>query len=458
MLWNRLGTQDLRGPRFARVTCRKRALFLLAFVLTMFGGASAVLAQGPEEQNSVTTRVFQLVLPQGHLFGDWFGLLPQFESAGVYPTLMLVTDAAGNPIGGRTQGGATAPSSIAASVLFDLDKILGLKDASLLVTASERWGRSLSADYIENIFAVQQIYGYETYRLIDVSYQQKYFDDLLEIRVGRFAALDDFLVSAYNCLFMQLGFCGNPAAILFDSPGVTGYSATWAAAAKVKPTPRSYVQVGAYNGDPELRNNNRHGVDLSVKGPFFAMGEAGYQINGLPGDNSQLIGNYKLGAWYDGSRITNFGSRDTTLGSWGVYGLFDQVLVPFGSPGSNRGLGVFGSVIYGLDPQVQQMPFFFNAGVSVRGIFESRPADALGLGVVHGRFSEDLQHAQQVEQLTNPAIGVQTFETAIELTYRLYFKNNSVFLQPDLQYIIRPNGTGVIRNALVAGLQFGVNF
>jgi porin len=91
-------------------------------------------------------------------------------------------------------------------------------------------------------------------------------------------------------------------------------------------------------------------------------------------------------------------------------------------------------------------------------IFESRPADALGLGVVRGRFSEDLQDAQQVEELINSAIGVQSFETAIELTYRLYFNNNAVFLQPDVQYMIRPNGTGLIRNALVAGLQFGVNF
>jgi carbohydrate-selective porin OprB len=241
-------------------------LFLLALVLLRLAGAATAFAQeqtNPEAQNSVSTRVFQLALPQGHLLGDWDGLLPQLEAIGIEPTLTLVTDFAGNPSGGRYQGW-TAPSSLAASVLFDLDKILGVKDASLLVTASERWGNSLSADYIGNIFAAQQIYGYQTLRLIDVSYQQKLFDDRLEIRVGRFAALDDFLVSAYSCLFMQLGFCGNPAAILFDSPGVTGYAGTWAAAAKVKPTARSYLQVGVYNGDPTIRANDRHGVDLSL--------------------------------------------------------------------------------------------------------------------------------------------------------------------------------------------------
>jgi porin len=134
------------------------------------------------------------------------------------------------------------------------------------------------------------------------------------------------------------------------------------------------------------------------------------------------------------------------------------VVFPFGSPGSNRGLGLFGSVIYAPDPRIQQMPFFFNAGVAARGIFESRPVDTLGLGLVYGQFSEDLQDAQEVEQLLNPTIGIQNHETAIELTYRLYFAKTAIFLQPDLQYIIRPGGTGAIPNALVVGFQAGINF
>src|ERR1700751_1983682 len=444
----------------------------LAFGLLLLMATASAFAQEQTDslgQNYVATRVFELVLPQGHLLGDWNGLLPQLQAAGVEPTLQLVTDFAGNPSGGRFQGW-TAPGSRASSLNFDLNKILGVKDASLLVTGSERWGTSLSADYIGNIFAAQQIYGYQTVRLIDFSYQQKLFGGGLEIRVGRFAALDDFLVSAYSCLFMSLGFCGNPSAILFDSPGVTGYAGTWAAAAKVNLTSRSYLQAGIYNGDPTVRANDQHGVDLTLKGPAFAMVEVGYQINGLPGDNSQLLGNYKLGAWYDAARLTNFSSSImtpgtpggnglfSTLGSSGVYGIFDQVLVPFGSPGSNRGLGVFGAVICGLDPQVQQMPFFFNAGVEARGVFESRPVDAIALGIVYGHFSNDLQQAQQAQQLLNPAVGIQKYETTIELTYRAYFDKSAIFIQPDLQYIFRPGGTGQIRDALVVGAQAGINF
>jgi porin len=79
-----------------------------------------------------------------------------------------------------------------------------------------------------------------------------------------------------------------------------------------------------------MRDNKSHGVDLSLKGPVFAIDEVGYQINGLTGD-SQRLGNYKLGGWYDNARLTDFESGARKRRSWGVYGLFDQVLVPFGN-------------------------------------------------------------------------------------------------------------------------------
>jgi carbohydrate-selective porin OprB len=44
------------------------------------------------------------------------------------------------------------------------------------------------------------------------------------------------------------------------------------------------------------------------------------------------------------------------------------------------------------------------------------------------------------------------------LTYRLYFQKSTVFFQPDVQYIIRPVGTGKIDNALVLGCQIAINF
>ena len=137
----------------------------------------------------------------------------------------------------------------------------------------------------------------------------------VELRLGRFAATDYFLVSPYNYGFMSNAFCGNPFGILLDAPGMTAYTGTWAALGKVKPTKRTYVMTGFYNGDNTIRANKYHGVNLSLEGPLFAIGEAGYQVNGLAGD-SQRLGNYKLGGWYDDAKLTDFESGASKRGSW----------------------------------------------------------------------------------------------------------------------------------------------
>jgi len=441
---------------------RSRLFQLYTLVLLFICIAASAQGQTSNEiqrndtPQDTQTRVFQLVSPGEHLLGDWGGLRPKLEESGITPRWIIITDVAGNPSGGRSQG-ATQASSTELSLLFDLDRIAGLKGGSIFTSFSERWGHKLSSEYVGNVFSEQQIYGFETFRVIDVSYQQKLFNDRLEFRLGRFAQTDDFLDSPYNYGFMSNAFCGNPFGILLDAPGMQAYSGTWAVLGKVKPTKRSHVTAGIYNGDPAMREIKNHGVDLSLRGPLFAMGEVGYQFNGLSGD-SQRLGNYKVGTWYDRSKLTDFESGTSKVGSWGFYSLFDQVLVPFGSPTSNRGFGVFGSVTVAPESHVQQLPLFVTGGVSARGLFDARPRDAVSFGIASGHFSNELQRAQQNGRLVPPEGGVQDHENVVELTYRFDLRRGAYFIQPDFQYIVKPGGTGHLPNAPVFGAQFGINF
>jgi porin len=342
------------------------------------GSVSAGQPLGNE--SPVDVRPFEITIPRGHLLGDWYGVRTELEDAGITPDLSLEVDVGGNPTGGRSQG-ITEASNLGFDLLLDLDKIATVKGASFLLQMSERWGNSLSTEYIGNAFTTQQDFGGETFHVVDAAYQQKLYDGRVEFRIGRIAAGDDFLVCQYDYLFMQNGFDGNPVGIFFNSPGMTAYpDATWGAFAKVRPTQRSYLMVGVYNGDPAIRADDRHGVDMSLNGPAFAIAEAGLMANSLPGDTG-LLGNYKAGLSYDNSEKTEFGSTDSQRGSLGFYGLFDQVLVRFADRQTNRGLGIFGSVIFSADPSVAQLPFFFTAGIAARGVFSSRPADSCGLGV-----------------------------------------------------------------------------
>jgi porin len=436
-------------------TARRERILAVLAVATAFSARAEDPASPPPSARPLADPP-QLTLPRSHLLGDWFGARTWLEARGVTPTVTFVTDALGNPSGGR-QHGFTATNNLGVDVLFDLGKLFGLAGGSFEASFSERFGSLLSRDDIGNTFSVQQIFP-GTYRLVQLAYRQQLLDDRLEFRIGRFATGDDFMVSAYSCVFVQNGFCGNPVGVFLNSPGMTAYpAATWGALVKVKPAARAYAMASMYNGDPAIRDDSHHGADFSMHGPVFAIGEVGYQLNSLPGD-SGLIGNYKAGFWYDHSRYTDFTTvapgqtSSASRGNWGIYGQLDQVLVQFGGPRSVRGFGIIASVLASPDASVSQMPFFVNAAFVVRGLFPSRPMDVGGFGVVYGYFSGDLRDAQRRAQ--QPA---QEHETALELTYRLRFLGDALFFQPDVQYVIQPGGTGVIGDAFVAGLQVGVN-
>jgi porin len=411
-----------------------------------------------------------LVLPVDHLLGDWCGWRTMFEDDGITPSVTFVSDMLGNPVGGREQGFAEA-DNLGLNVVVDMEKRYGMRGGHFLVSMSQRSGRSLTNEYIGNTFSTQQVYGGETFKVIDIAYQQTLGEDEVEFQIGRLAAGDDFLVSPYNYLFVQNGFCGNPVGIFFNAPGMSAYpNATWGTVVQARPIDRCYMMGGLYNGDPSIRDISNHGLDMSIDGPAFAIVELAYERNQMPGDEG-LIGNYKFGAWFDGNKFPNLAEQAQANagsgvvpsiheGNYGFYGLFDQVLWRFGDRGEEimRGLGVVASVIVSPDQSISQMPYFFNAGVAARGIWKDRPRDIAAFGVVFGEFSSDLREGQQLAQQLDPTVGVQKHETVLEWTYIFRFRNGAFFIQPDVQYILDPGGTGQIPNALVVGSQVGFNF
>src|SRR3984957_17344346 len=142
-------------------------LLLAALALQLILDATAV-ADDPTVTGSPAPADIPLQLdwPRECLLGEWLGLRTQMENAGVKPTLTLVTDFAANPIGGMSQG-STQASNLGLDLLFDLDKMGGIKGGSFLFQMSERFGSSLSKDYIGNVFTTQQIFGGgQTFRVV----------------------------------------------------------------------------------------------------------------------------------------------------------------------------------------------------------------------------------------------------------------------------------------------------
>src|SRR5260370_8787081 len=120
-----------------------------------------------------------------------------------------------------------------------------------------------------------------------------------------------------------------------------------------------------------------------MEGVVLVSGDVGEQRKGLPGDQG-LIGNYKGGVWYDDHQFTDFNTVArghapiSTRGNWGFYGLFDQMLVRFGEPGSNRGFGVTGSSLISPQQSISPMPFSSTSRFPLPVPFPSPPVYGAG--------------------------------------------------------------------------------
>ena len=422
---------------------------------------------------AINARNFQegtVILPAAHFFGDWFGRLPEWQDSGFTPTLSWVSNLAGNPVGGRAQG-FTECENLGLDLQFDLEKLHGIQDTSFHVSMNQRSGTSLTNDYVGNVFSIQQVFGGETFKLINFDLQHYFFDRAVDVKLGRIGAADDFLVSPYFWGFMSNGIDGSPASVYTNAPGMNSYpNDTWGTRIRVATSRRTYAMLGLYNGDPNIRSNDFHGCDLSMHGPLFAIAEVGYQRNGHADDPGKL-GNYKLGGYYNGGSFETFspsqyspaaagvGSAPATVhGTWGYYALFDQVIFqPYGKEDPHA-MGVFASIVAAPDQSINQMPFFCNGGVIYRGLIPGRSTDSTGFGVIYGKFSPDMQTAQQMAQALDPTVAVQEYELVFEWAYRVRMRDGAMFFQPDIQYVVNPGGAHQYENALVIGAQAGVNF
>jgi porin len=401
-----------------------------------------------------------------YLFGDWGGKRSLLAAQGIKPLVIFISDPFGNVSGGRRQG-FTEYDLLGLDVILDMDKLCGWSGSEFRIGFANNSGTSLSAQYVGNNFPIQLAdVASADARLTYLSHTQSMFDDKLSVRVGRLTINsvygEEFLGSQYFKAFSSVGFDLVPLGIFLNAPGAFGYpQATWGARIKFEPVEQFYTMIGCYNGDPTLKDGDRHGVDFSLHGPAFVIGEFGFRRN-YGKEATGLPGNLKCGAYFNGGSFHDFESGvgqppQAVRGRYGFYILGDQAILRWGDPKENRHLGVFAAFVCAPDQRINQVPYFFNTGLVAYGFMPTRPRDFAGFGLVYGSYSGDLRRAEEVQAVANPFIGIQTFEMTLEWTYGCIVRPG-LRLQPSVQYIINPAGNQAIPNALAIGMQLVVNF
>jgi porin len=391
-------------------------------------------------------------------------------------------EALGNVSGGRKTG-VVYDGLLYLSLDLDLEKLTGWTGASFHADGYNSHGRSVTGKLVGDLGYVSSLDLYDGSVLSEFWFEQHFFEKRFSMRVGQLALDGEFMSSRYAQTFINASF-GLSNALAYDVPASVFGSTALGARLLIAPTQHFYLQFAAYDGNPApavyrdlspdavvSREFNRHGTQWALRGDEGALLIAEVCVKTNPPEDARgLSGTYKAGVFYhtdtfsdvyDGTLAALGSSLSTGAvrgieGNFGAYLLVDQEL--WREPGTKAdGLGFFARAVFA--PRGRSLvDFSGEAGLVYEGLWQADAADALGIGFAWIKMSPRVRAAVRDANLAD-GLGVAEpdYEAVVELTYR--FQAAAWWtVQPHVQWIAHPGGSGALDDAVIIGLRTSVGF
>ena len=313
---------------------------------------------------------------------DSEGIRSEWLDKGVDFRIGYVSETATNAQGGDREL-VRYTDQITFSTVLDLDKLVGLTQATFKLAITDRNGNNLSDDAkLQSLQQVQELYGRDqTWRWTQFWYQQKYLDGLVSWKVGRITEGEDF--AAFSCEFMNLTFCGAQPGNIVGNYWYNWPVSQWATEVKILlGGGLGYFQIGAFDVNSDYLQN-KYSLDLWRPGGSSGV-LAPVELGWLPVFGERLKGSYKFGAWYNSSTAPDvvenvYGqslaiSGGPPLMRHGQYGSYVNFLQQLTTGLGDRGLSVFFNATY-ADRRTSTQDNQITTGLLYKGPFQHRPAD-----------------------------------------------------------------------------------
>lgn len=459
-------------------------------------GLAAVASLGPcvAEPGATEKSAFVRFAEQDYLFGDWGGRRTWLKEHGVDFEFIYFAAVPSNLDGGLKEG---SEYEGAFMMLLDLysDKLAGYPGGQFHAAGlSIHNGDEFSANYIGDLNKVSMLDFPDNLNLWELWYEQKFLDNKVALKFGQLAIDRDFIVPEYYnslagiSLLNQTFFYPTMAFNVYDQPffpvgnhalASTPYG-TPGVRLRVDPCPHAYVQVGAYDGNPD-RTRGSVDFELSDEEGALIYAELGLRFNQTP-EAEGPPGNLKIGGYYHTDDFYN--SYD------GAFVAFDNALQYYGQPKLSDILAFYGQPVppeftnpgeesgnYGLylladqtlwrevgkeDPAQQGLVGFFrvawapadrnlasfgiDGGLVYKGLIPTRDWDTLSLGLSYLKISDDIRDAQRSLNSIVTGLGeaapfakIADYEGVLELSYKAQLTAWWT-LQVSAQRVFHPGG------------------
>lgn len=382
-----------------------------------------------------------------------FGINRDLEPSGIDFAMSLTSIYQVNAKGGRStnQRQGRWSGSYDLEMNADLQRLLGIDNAVLYLHGESTWSRQdIDATSVNSAFGVNGDFGgRNTFSVIELWYEQSFFDDTLRIRLGK---LD--MTGGFECRGCAVSFDGNAYAndentqflnsALINNPTIPFPDYGLGAIVFWNPVENWYLSFGAADAQADLRetgfNTAFHDEDY-----FVYMAETGFTPQ-FESANGPLQGAYRFGVWYDPQPKAHADAGSEYRDDTGFYLSFDQAMTKENNAADDtQGLGAF--FRYGYAPgRANDVTQFYSAGFQYQGLFEGRNDDVLGVGWAHGAFSDraDVTYTEDYESV------LEAYYSAIVTPW--------LIVSPSVQYVANPGGDETNRDAVVAGVRLHLVF
>ena len=488
--------------------CRFAVPFSVAGPAPANAGASATAS---------AAAVSKPLAERDYLLGDWGGLRTRLADKGITFNLLYTGEEFGNPVGGARRGQVfDGLGSAGLDVDFGKLVGDPWKGLLFHVLAYYPHGASGTGKYTRDLGRFSNIDFYDSLRLFELWVDKTMFEGRLSIRIGQLATDAEFATTDTGALFMNADFGALPT-FSFNAPvPIYAIAAPGVRVRLSTKDERFYLQGAAYDGNPDpdtlgdptpgsrqgtTYNHSGTRINLNSKEGAFLIGQFGFRLNRRP-DDKGLPGNYRVGAWYhtdtfSDNRLDRLGlsladprSAGIARSRRGNYGAFlsaDQnvyvapgalplggaagtpVSAPVGNvedtatgggggapPAPSGASGAAASVFLriGVAPDDRnRVPFSLDTGLNFRGLLPSRPKDVFGLAFAYLSLSDSQRGlVRDRNRFTGARESLPDHESVLEITYQATL-TPWLQIQPDLQYIIHPGGSGRYNDALVLGVR-----
>jgi carbohydrate-selective porin OprB len=329
-------------------------------------------------------------------------------------------------------------AQIYAGADFDLEKLMGAEDTVAKISMVNRQGNGVAPN-VGGIYDPMCIYGGPDGQKT-ILYQlwvEKIFDEKLAVKIGRDSECSDFANNDLYRYSLSTAINGPIRSMMLDSLQIVSFPlGVWHGRVKYTFDDEHQLQVGAYQVNDTLWSDTLPGTDFSFRSDdgvtFMAQYDWTPDVYERPARLYVGIAN----SAYD---YTDFDGGNTD-NLFRLYGHFDFEVV--------EGLKLFTFGAYTGQSETAKVPLQLSGGANWKGLIPGRENDHTMCFVTYGQLSDEY----------GDSIGEDMkYEMVYEVGHRFQIIP-SFYVQPSIQYIQNPGGTGDIDDAVVLGAWIGAAF